>query len=175
VKKVECVREHEVVRAVLAQQWPQHVDAELRAHVGVCPICGSVALVSLFFARERDQAIHDHEIPAAGQVWWRSALRAHAEAAHAARRPLIWQLGIAGACATGFGAALIDIAWPSIREAAARTAAVIGDLANQMPSIDLAAIGPLIERIQPALHVGVAVLACVELTPIVVNYALSDD
>ena len=175
MKTVECAREREVVQAALARQWPEQVDAELRAHIDGCPHCGGVALVSLLFASEHEHALRDAHIPAAGQVWWRSALRAHAEAAHAARRPLVWQQGIAGACAAGVVAALVGGAWPSIRQAGSAVAAFVSEIEFQMPSIDVAAIGPLVAQLRPALFVGVAALACVVLTPIVVYYALSDD
>lgn len=175
MKTVECPRERQVVRAVLAHQWPDQLDAELRAHVDGCPHCGGVALVSLLFAGESEQALRDAHIPAAGQIWWRSALRAHAEAAHAARRPLVWQQGIAGASAVGVLAALGGVAWPSIRHAASAVAAFVSDIHVQLPTLDVAAIGPLIEQLRPALLVGGAALACVVVTPIVVYYALSDD
>jgi hypothetical protein len=81
-------------------------------------VCAEVAAISTLLAAERDDALRDVHVPAAGQVWWRSAIRAHAEAGRAARRPMVWLQGIAGAMALGAGAALLGLAWSSIREAA---------------------------------------------------------
>ena len=43
----------------------------------------------------------DHAVPAAGQVWWRSAIRARAEASRAAASPMVWLQALTGAGAAG--------------------------------------------------------------------------
>ena len=112
---------------------------------------------------DRDESLRDLRVPSAGQVWWRAALRAHAEAADTARRPLLWLQGIAGACAVAFVAALVTLAWPSMYDAALAVAALRPDVA------------PILDAVRPVLPAALAVLACLVLTPIVVYFALSDD
>ena len=166
MKPEACMREQEVVRAVVMRSWPQGADEELRTHVETCASCVEAVTIATLLGEERDRALHDVHVPAAGQVWWRAALRAHAEAAEAARRPMVWLHGIAGACAAGLGAALIALVWPWVREALAWIAA---------REFDLPDVQPLLAVLRPGVPLALAVLACLVLTPIVVYFALSDD
>jgi hypothetical protein len=161
-----CPHEQDVVRAVVLGSWPRGGDEELRTHVEACESCAEAVTIAMLFGEQRDRVLHDIRVPAAGQVWWRAALRAHAEAAQAARRPMVWLHGIAGACAAGFGAALIALAWPWIREAIAWIAA---------REFDLPDVQPLMAVLRPGMPLALAVVACLVLTPIVVYFALSDD
>ena len=167
---IECVHEHRVVRAVLMQRWPESVDQELREHVETCAVCFEVVTVAAVLGQLRDETVRDIHVPAAGQVWWRAALRAHAEAAHAARRPMIWLQGIAGASAAGLGVALIGLAWRSLWEAATWSLAFGSALDFDLPNI-----APVLQALRPALPLALAVIACLVLTPLVVYFALSDD
>ena len=62
---------------------------------------------------DREQ-MSDAPIPAAGQIWWRAAIRARAEAAHAAARPMVWLQAVTGAAAVGGVAAGVSMIWPRI-------------------------------------------------------------
>jgi hypothetical protein len=174
MKAIECVREKEVIRAVLTRRWPggaeRDLQSELQRHAASCEICAEVVMVATVLSERRDEALRDVHVPAAGQVWWRAAVRAHAEAAQAARRPMVWLQGIAGACAVGLGAAMIRLAWPSIREAAAWISALSSDLDLYVPEI-----ATLVEALQPGLPLALAAVACLVLMPLVVYFALSDD
>jgi hypothetical protein len=163
VTPVECAREPQTLRLVLARRWPDGADAELRAHVASCQVCSDVAAVAALLGPEREASLRRVHVPAAGQVWWRAALRAHAEAAEAARRPILWLQGIAGACAVAIFAAAITLVWPELAAAAGRLASLRPDVA------------PLVETLRPVAPLGIAILACLVLTPIVLYFALSDE
>ena len=161
-----CMREQDVVRAVVTRSWPQGADEELRTHVEACESCAEAVTIAILFGEQGDRTLHDIRVPAAGQVWWRAALRAHADAARAARRPMVWLHGMAGACVAGLGAALIALVWPRVREAVAWIAA---------REFDLPDVQPLMAVLWPGIPLALAVVACLVLTPIVVYFALSDD
>ena len=55
------------------------------------------------------------QVPAAGQVWWRAAIRARADAARDAARPMIWLQAVAGAGAAGAALAGVSMVWPRIQ------------------------------------------------------------
>jgi hypothetical protein len=170
MRPLACAHEHEVVRAVLMRRWPDSVDQELRSHAETCANCAEVITVAAVLGQHRDETLRDIHVPAAGQVWWRAALRAHAEAAHAARRPMVWLQGIAGASAVGLGVALTALAWRSLREAATWSVAFGSAFEFDFPNI-----APVLEALRPGIPLALAVIACLVLTPLVVYFALSDD
>ena len=166
MKVPECAREREVVRAALSR-GSDGVSDDLRAHAETCDVCGDVMSLVTVLRADADDTLSDARLPAAGQLWWRAALRAHAEATEAARRPMVWLQGIAGACAAGLVAALLSVAWPSIYDAVVAVAA--------LPATFSPDVSPLVDALRPILPVAVAIVACLVLTPIVVFLALSDD
>jgi hypothetical protein len=95
----ECPREHAVIEAVGAGLWPDRADADLRAHVSSCGVCREVADVAVLLQSDRDLAWRDAQVPASGLVWWRAEMRARAEAARVASRPMTVVQGIALTCA----------------------------------------------------------------------------
>ena len=170
MKVVHCPREHEVVRAVLTRRWPYGADEELHTHTATCEMCSDVLTVAAIFNDERDEELRDVHVPAAGQVWWRAALQAHNDAARAARRPMVWLQGIAGASIVPLIAAMIVVAWPSIREAAGW----IATFSSQI-DIDAPEVTRVIDVLRPGLPFALAMLACLVVAPVVVYFALSDD
>jgi hypothetical protein len=113
----ECPRESEVVAAVFARRigGAASVESEdLQMHLDTCEVCRDVVAVASVLRDDRDATLWDVQVPAAGQVWWRAAIRARLEAAHAAARPLTWAHGVAGACAVGLTAGVVKMAWPTI-------------------------------------------------------------
>jgi hypothetical protein len=166
----ECPREHDVVAAVLAHRWDA-VDEELKAHAAGCEICRDVVAVASLMSNDRELARHDVRVPAAGQVWWRSAVRARLEAAHAAARPLTWLHGIAAACAIGLAVALLGIAWPTIGEGVSwltvRTLGADSSL-SEMAALVTAAF-------QRSVLLAIAIAASVVLAPVALYFALSDE
>ena len=118
-----CIHEDEVVAAVLSHRWDA-ADEGLKRHAADCEICQDVVAVAGLLSADQERSRYEVRVPAAGQVWWRSAVRARLEAAQAATRPLTWVHGIAGACAVGLAWALVGMVWPSIRM-------IVGWLATQ--------------------------------------------
>ena len=110
---VECAREHEVVALVMSGRWPDGCDLELREHASACEVCGDV--VAIAPALREDLRRADEQVPAAGQVWWRAAIRARADAARDAARPMIWLQALTGAGAAGLALAGASMLWPSVQ------------------------------------------------------------
>jgi hypothetical protein len=164
-----CIHEHDVVAAVLSRRWDCAND-ELKQHAAACEICRDVVAVSQLLSSDQERARYEARVPAAGQVWWRAAIRARLEAAHSAERPMTWLHGIAGACALGLAWAVISITWPSLREAGAwlltQTIGAdsrIGDFASLVTV-----------TLQNSLPLAFVVAACLVLAPIAFFLALSD-
>ena len=109
MRPMECEFEADVLAAVLQSRWPERVEAPLRAHAALCPICRDVALVAAAIDGAREEGRPHVAVPDAGRVWWVAQRRARREAARAAGRPitavqvaaLACAMGIVGAC---FGA-----------------------------------------------------------------------
>jgi hypothetical protein len=163
MKPVECPRDDELLRAVLTHR----VDDEMRGHAETCEVCGDILTIASALRAERDDTIRDVHVPAAGQVWWRSALRAHAEAGQAARRPIVWLQGIVAACIAGMSAAVVGFAWPSLRDAAIYIAAFGSWLGPD--------VTPVVDAVRSAMPLVIAVIACLVLAPLAVYFALSDE
>ncbi len=108
-----CPREPEVVEAITRGDWTQAApgDDDLRAHTASCAACGE--LVTLMEALREDHAVvlRAADVPAAGTVWWRATIRARADAAEKASRPITVAQGAATACIAGVAAAFAGVAW----------------------------------------------------------------
>lgn len=164
-----CARERDVVSAVLSRRWSD-ADDELKQHAAGCDTCREVVAVAELLSADQERARHEARVPAAGQVWWRAAVRARLEAAQAAARPLTWLHGIAGACALGLAWALLGVAWPSVREMAGwLLSRVLGD--SQV--VDVAAL--MTAALQKSLPLAFVVAACIVLAPVALYFALTDD
>jgi hypothetical protein len=162
----DCAREAEVVAAVLAARLEASED--LRTHVAACDACRETAMIARLLNDERHD-IDDVPVPAAGQVWWRAAIRARLEATQAAARPLTWAHGVAGACAAGLAAGIVTMAWPTVGRFGVwmfeRAGAVRPDA---VAATDLAAA-----MLQQTVPVGIAA-AFVLLAPLALYLALSE-
>jgi hypothetical protein len=85
------------------------------------------------------QAVH---VPAAGQIWWRSAIRARAESAHAATRPMVWLQALTGAGAVGLACGGLTMVWPRLQEIVAQATPSMGSsMLAALPPAMLLAIG----------------------------------
>jgi hypothetical protein len=164
-----CIHEDDVAAAVLSHRWDS-VDGGLKQHAAGCEICQDLVAVAGLLSSDQERSRYEVRVPAAGQVWWRSAVRARLEAAHAAARPMTWLHGIAGACALGLAYALIGMAWPSVRELTSWLAAqTIGDSG-------IAGVASLMTAaLQKSLPLAFVVAACIVLAPVALYFALSDD
>ncbi len=165
-----CSREEHVVQAVLSGAWPGRCDRELTAHAADCEICSEVAAVAALLREDHDHARYEVQVPAAGQVWWRAAIRARLETAQASTQPMTWLHGVTAAITIGIMLALIGVIWPSITGAAdwARALIVAG-----VPRGEVAGI--VVGALRQSFIVAVVAGACLVLAPLALYFALSDD
>ena len=98
---LECIRETDVIDAVVSRRWPDRADDELRVHVARCAVCADVAEVAGAMNADRDAAWHEAASvqPPAHVVWLRAQARARSAAAREAARPIavMQALGLASA------------------------------------------------------------------------------
>lgn len=165
----ECAREAEVVSAVLSGAWPGQCDEALTAHASKCESCGEVAAVATVLREAAEHERRDVQVPVAGQVWWRAAVRARLEASHAATQPMTWLHGITAAMFIGVMLAVAGMAWPSI--AAGFDAAKSVGVTLFTSEAATAMAGPLRTTLLIALAAG----AVLVIAPIAIYLALSDE
>ena len=165
-----CAHEHDVVAAVLGQRWETAPD-DLKEHAAECEMCRDVVAVASVLSADQERARYEARVPAAGQVWWRSAVRARLEAAHTAARPLTWLHGIAGACAVGVTCALIGMMWPSVREMTSWL--TWHTLGADSGLTDVAVL--VTAAMQRSLTLAFVVAACIVLAPVALYFVLTDD
>jgi hypothetical protein len=170
VAEYSCIHEHDVVALVLSRRWDS-ADDDLKQHAADCENCRDVVAVARLLSADQERARYQARVPAAGQVWWRAAVRARLEAAHAAARPMTWLHGIAGACALGVACAAVGMAWPSLRELAAWL--VTQTLGADSRVVDVASL--VTAMLQKSLPLAFVVAACIVLAPLALYVALSDD
>ena len=107
-----CRYEADVLAAVAAGSWDQAPEA-LKAHVTTCQACADLALVCQLLRTDHAAVVAEANVPSAGQVWWRAQMRARAEAAEAAARPLFVAQALACAAVVGVLVALVTWLWPA--------------------------------------------------------------
>ena len=104
--------------AVLSGTWPAG-DDELVAHAAA--LRASAARSPKWrwcCAPITTRRAVEVQVPVAGQVWWRSAVRARLESTQAATRPMTWLHGVTAAITLGIMLAVIGMAWPSLVDGA---------------------------------------------------------
>jgi len=165
----ECARETEIVEAIGFGRWPDHCP-ELVAHAASCAVCADLAVVMRALHGDRESLCREAQPPAAGMVWWRATIRARAEAARTATKPISVLQGIAGACFVGAGAGLVTVAWHS-----AHWMDRIGELAVRLESrrADIATASTFATG--HGLPILVAVAAGLVLAPLALYITLADD
>ncbi len=165
----ECAREDQVVHAVLSGAWPDRCDEDLKVHVSHCDLCGEVAAVASLIRDDSERARRDVQVPVAGQVWWRAAVRARLETSHAATQPMTWLHGITAALAIGVMLAGAGRAWPSIAGGLESGKAVV--IALVMSDAGSVVAGSL----RQSLVIALGAVALLVIAPLAVYFALSDD
>jgi len=110
MKAIDCAFESDVVLAVQTGRWPDRVDEDLRRHAGDCLVCGDAIIVTRAMAEAEmmdDEVLATGpQLPSAGAVWLRAEVRARAEAARAATRPITVVQVAACVCFAAVGGAL---------------------------------------------------------------------
>ena len=164
-----CPREVEVVASILDRRSLRTDDDALGVHLETCEHCREVAELTRLMSADHER--REIRVPAAGQVWWRAAVRARLEAVHAAARPLTWSHGIAGACAIGLVMTLLGFAWPVVRE----TAWWIVERALDVAPVGEAAATLVTTSVHGSLALMVVAAACILFAPVALYLALSDE
>jgi hypothetical protein len=113
-----CQFEEQVLAAVASGDWPDRADQALRAHVTECATCADLAIVGGLLRDDHAAAVAESNVPSSGQVWWRTQVRARAEAQRAAARPIFIAQAIGAAALVGLIAAVISWVWPKMPAAA---------------------------------------------------------
>jgi hypothetical protein len=172
-----CPREPEVMRVMKAGPLPEECDETLRTHLAQCEVCRDVVAIASLLNLERDDLNDEMTLPAAGQVWWRAAIRARLEASQEAARPLSWVFGIGAACVAGLALAVVELLWSPVQLALRSTATSdwtmgvsLGDISRWLPS--LSDLTPLTTTI---VLVVLGAAACLVLAPLALYFALSDE
>jgi len=166
----DCPREQDVVNAVLGGVWPDRCDDSLVAHAAHCVTCGEVAQVSMVLREDVDHARIDVIVPAAGQIWWRAAVRARLESTHAAARPMSWMHAITGAIVLGVFLAAITAVWPMLPGVINVIRATSREV---LPSPEVArAIAGGLTQIAGLAIIAAAIMV---IAPLALYFALSDD
>lgn len=169
MSSLECACEDRVVRAVLSGQWPAE-DEALVAHAQHCQICSEVVEVAVVLRADHDQARREVQVPVAGQVWWRSAVRARLESTQAATRPMAWLHGVTAAITLGIMLAIVGMAWPTI---------VVGaDWAREtvVPLLSNGEVSGVVSGVlRQSMMIAVAAAACLIVAPVLLYFALSND
>jgi hypothetical protein len=173
VADLECAREDVIVDAIAGGRWPHACDPSLVEHAGACEICRDVVTVAVALRdAELDarQQFNVARVPSAAIVWWRATIRARAEAARAAERPMSVAHGVAGACAVGLTFAFAGAAWESVQQAH-RLGEWIASLdAGRLQFASASAV-----MLQRALPLVLGLGACLLIAPLAIYFVLSDD
>lgn len=142
-----CSREPEVLDAVVRGVWNDATTADLRRHAADCATCTDAAAIVDVLRADHDAALRAAVVPSAGAVWWRATMRARADAARAAERPLTVVQGLAGAAVAGVALAFGGLVWHEL---------------------------PAGLSLSPLVIAALALAVCVVLTPLAVVFALKE-
>ena len=170
MKYLDCPYETIVVNAVLSGSWPHGCDEALVAHAKDCPTCREVASVSILLREDSESSRIEAHIPAAGQVWWRAAVRARLESTQAAARPMTWMHGITAAIVIGVVLAALTALWPLLPGVVTMAWSVARDLLPN-PQV-VTAIG---DGLRMSLLIGLIGAVVMLLAPLALYFVLSDD
>src|SRR5436190_502694 len=105
-----CTREGDVIRIAASGEW----DAQIQEHIAACASCAEAFELASALQAEDAETQRDAKLPAAGLLYWRATIRARAEAARTAEKPITIVQGIAGSCVLGGGCALAAYAWKTM-------------------------------------------------------------
>lgn len=166
----DCPKESAVVNAVLSGSWPHGCDEALVAHAKKCITCREVASVSILLREDSEYSRVEAHVPAAGQVWWRAAVRARLESTHAATRPMTWMHGITAAIVVGVVLAGLTAIFP-VLPGLFNTA--WGFARTFFPNPEIAtAIG---DGLRLSLFAGLAGAVVMLLAPLALYFVLRED
>ena len=168
--RLECTHEPAVVNAVLSGQWPRQADETLIAHAMECEVCREVASITTLIHDDSERSRYEVHVPAAGQVWWRAAVRARLDSTQASTRPITWLHAITAAAAVGVLLALIGAAWPVVVPTLERAWAM---MIGYFPSAEVATA--VANGLRLSAMLGVIAAALLVVAPLALYYVLSDE
>ena len=163
--RLECPREGDVFEAIAFHR----IDG-VRDHIAACAICADIAAVAGALRADHSDACREAQIPTAAIVWWRSTIRARAEAARTVSQPITVAQGIAGASAIGLAISLVTIMWPSLSWVVSTTDLVARLGAGRQEISSMSAL-----VLQNSLPLLLGIVACLLVAPVAVYVALSDE
>ena len=167
---MECAHEPLVVEAVVSGRWPARVDDALVAHAGACEVCGDVAALALLIHDDHERSRFEVQVPAAGQVWWRSAIRARLESTEVAMRPMTVMHAVTAAITVGILLAAVTVAWPLLSPLSDQLWAwAVGYVQNAEVAAALAS------GLRQTVMIGAIAVAVLVAAPLALYYVLSGD
>ena len=86
-----------------------------------CAICTDIIAIAPLLAEDADVARQQANVPDAGLVWWRAQMRARAEAARTAVRPITVAQAVGFAAAVGVAGAIFGASATWFQSGAALT------------------------------------------------------
>ncbi len=169
MSRFECAHEADVQTAVATGRWPHRADEALRAHVDGCAVCQDVVMVTTAF-EDVDGAARPQPVPESAVVWWRSQMRARADAARVAARPITIAQALSFASIVGLLGAVIGATSPWLQQGVkwlAEIPSMLGVKTTALPStvVTIAA--------DHAVMIG-AVGVCLLVMPLAVYFALRE-
>jgi hypothetical protein len=164
---IDCPREADVLDAIVFARGAGVSADALAGHVAGCPICSDLVEIARTLHDDRAAALGDAHPPTAAVMWWRATIRARAEAARTAMRPITVLQGVAGACVAGATMALATVAWRSI-DIGAR----LGELVSRVALEQSARAGLTFDH---AAVIVATLVACLVLAPVALFLTLADD
>lgn len=170
MSRTECTHEAAVVESVLSGHWPHRADETLVAHAVECEVCHEVASIAVLMHDDQDRGRYEVQVPAAGQVWWRAAIRARLESTHTATRPMTWLHGVTAAAAIGVMLAVFTLAWPVLIPAAEQAWSIAS---SYFPNHEVAAA--MASGLKTSALIGLTVAGVLLLAPLILYFALADD
>ena len=170
MSRSECVHEPLVVEAVVSGRWPERVDDALVAHAGECEVCSDVAALALLIHDDHERSRFEVQVPAAGQVWWRSAVRARLESTEVAMRPMTVMHAVTAAITVGILLAAVTVAWPMLPPLSDQLWAwAVGYVQNAEVANALAS------GLRQTVTIGAIAVAVLVAAPLALYYVLSGD
>ena len=119
---------------------------------------------------DHERSRYEVQVPAAGQVWWRAAIRARLDSTQASTRPMTWLHGVTAAVAVGVMLAVIGVAWPMLMPMLERAWTMA---AGYFPSADVA--NAVANGLRLSAMLGLIAAAMLVVAPLALYFALSDD
>jgi hypothetical protein len=162
-----CARELEIAEAMLSAGGTAALPQECRLHLESCGECRDLIEVIAMLRDEHARTANDVSVPAAGQVWWRAAVRARLEEAQAAARPVTWAQGVTGATLFGVTCAAVILSWPAVRRLASL---VWVRWEDGWDASALATVPPTLAAVEHGLPLVLGVIAAVVVMPLAVLY-----